>query len=118
MVRTPRQYVVRLRRDADKRIDLIAFGAASPSDVDALAERLGSRCASFELHGVDEFMYAHRPPAAGRGHQGLGDAWPPALHDTTDPMVSDQWGTANPNELVAKESYHEPDRGIFIPPPV
>jgi len=38
---SPEQYVVRLRRDADKRIDLIAFGAASAADVDALAARLG-----------------------------------------------------------------------------
>ncbi|GAA4249425.1 VOC family protein [Dactylosporangium darangshiense] len=37
---SPEQYVVRLRRDADKRIDLIAFGAASDADVDALAARL------------------------------------------------------------------------------
>ena len=43
---SPEQYVVRLRQADDKRIDLIAFGAASPADVDALAARLagtGSR---------------------------------------------------------------------------
>src|SRR4051794_36456923 len=39
---SPEQYVVRLRQAADKRIDLIAFGTATLSDVDALAERLGS----------------------------------------------------------------------------
>jgi catechol 2,3-dioxygenase-like lactoylglutathione lyase family enzyme len=38
---SPEQYVVRLRRSPDKRIDLIAFGAASAADVDTLAERLG-----------------------------------------------------------------------------
>jgi catechol 2,3-dioxygenase-like lactoylglutathione lyase family enzyme len=38
---SPEQYVVRVRRAGDKRLDLIAFGAATPADVDALAERLG-----------------------------------------------------------------------------
>jgi catechol 2,3-dioxygenase-like lactoylglutathione lyase family enzyme len=37
---SPEQYVIRLREAADKRIDLIAFGAATPADVDALAARL------------------------------------------------------------------------------
>jgi catechol 2,3-dioxygenase-like lactoylglutathione lyase family enzyme len=34
--------VVRLRQAADKRVDLIAFGAASAADVDALAARLAA----------------------------------------------------------------------------
>ncbi|MQY23621.1 VOC family protein [Nocardia macrotermitis] len=37
---SPEQYSVRLRRAQEKRLDLIAFGAATPDDVDALAERL------------------------------------------------------------------------------
>jgi catechol 2,3-dioxygenase-like lactoylglutathione lyase family enzyme len=37
---SPEQYVVRLRKAADKRIDLIAFGAGSRTDVDTLAGRL------------------------------------------------------------------------------
>ncbi|MEC3975480.1 VOC family protein [Amycolatopsis sp. H20-H5] len=37
---SPEQYVVRLRETADKRIDLIAFGAATRADVDTLAARL------------------------------------------------------------------------------
>src|SRR5215469_803338 len=37
---SPEQYVVRLRQAQDKRVDLIAFGAASAADVDALAARL------------------------------------------------------------------------------
>jgi catechol 2,3-dioxygenase-like lactoylglutathione lyase family enzyme len=37
---SPEQYSVRLRRAAEKRLDLIAFGAASPADVDALAAQL------------------------------------------------------------------------------
>src|SRR5262245_12172158 len=36
---SPEQYVVRLRQAADKRIDLIAFGAATAADVDTLASR-------------------------------------------------------------------------------
>ncbi|MET7701062.1 VOC family protein [Streptomyces sp. NPDC005485] len=39
---SPEQYVVRLRQADDKRLDLIAFGAANAADVDALAERLGT----------------------------------------------------------------------------
>ena len=39
---SPEQYVVRLREARDKRIDLIAFGAARPADVDALAGRLAA----------------------------------------------------------------------------
>ncbi len=38
---SPEQYVVRLRQ-GDKRLDLIAYGAADPAHVDALARRLAS----------------------------------------------------------------------------
>jgi len=44
---SPEQYVVRLRRAGEKRLDLVAFGAASPDDVDALAGQL--RAAGVEL---------------------------------------------------------------------
>ncbi|MCO5967828.1 VOC family protein [Actinoallomurus soli] len=37
---SPEQYVVRLRKAEEKRLDLVSYGAASPADVDALAERL------------------------------------------------------------------------------
>jgi len=37
---SPEQYVVRLRKASEKRLDLISFGAASPADVDAFAQRL------------------------------------------------------------------------------
>src|SRR3954452_9924591 len=37
---SPEQYVVRLRESADKRIDLISFGAGSAADVDTLAAQL------------------------------------------------------------------------------
>jgi catechol 2,3-dioxygenase-like lactoylglutathione lyase family enzyme len=38
---SPEQYVVRLRKDAQKRMDLWAFGAKDGAAVDTLAERLG-----------------------------------------------------------------------------
>jgi catechol 2,3-dioxygenase-like lactoylglutathione lyase family enzyme len=47
------------------------------------------------------------------------DAWHPHIYDMHDPSVQDQWGTANPmNELVAKESFNDPDPGLFTAPPV
>ncbi len=264
---SPEHYVVRLRKAADKRIDLIAFGAASPADVDTLAERLGqdgvrlisqpgaidtpgggygfrffdnegrtvevtadvalrahrkieetesipvrlshvvinsaepeatvefyqrhlgfalsdilmhpnmghmmwflrcndwhhsfavARCphaslhhASFELRGIDEYMRgsgrlmrAGVEKVWGPGRHKAGnntfsyfldpqgntveyttelerldeDTWHPGLHDFTDPMVSDQWGTANPmDEFVARKSFNDPDKGLFQAPPV
>jgi catechol 2,3-dioxygenase-like lactoylglutathione lyase family enzyme len=39
---SPEQYIVRLRRDELKRLDLVAFGAASAAHVDELAARLGT----------------------------------------------------------------------------
>lgn len=38
---SPEQYQVRVRASEDKRLDLIAFGASTPADVDELAARLG-----------------------------------------------------------------------------
>lgn len=47
------------------------------------------------------------------------DSWHPSLLDFTDPHVSDQWGTASPaNELVGKKTMNDPDRGLFVAPPV
>ena len=47
------------------------------------------------------------------------DTWHPHLYDFSDPMVTDQWGTANPmSEFVAKKSFNDPDRGVFVAPPV
>jgi len=37
---SPEQYIVRLRADAAKRLDLVSFGAADAGEVDALAARL------------------------------------------------------------------------------
>jgi catechol 2,3-dioxygenase-like lactoylglutathione lyase family enzyme len=47
------------------------------------------------------------------------DTWHPHLLDFSDPMVSDQWGTANQmNEFVATKSFNDKDLGVFLAPPV
>jgi catechol 2,3-dioxygenase-like lactoylglutathione lyase family enzyme len=47
------------------------------------------------------------------------DSWHPHIYDITDPNVSDQWGTANPmTELLARRSFNDPDKGVFVAPPV
>lgn len=264
---SPEQYSVRLRRAGEKRLDLIAFGAATPADVDAMAVRLAQQGvklvsepgtmrtpgggygfrffdndgrtvevsadvevrahrkveagepvpvklshvvinspnpeetvafyerhlgfalsdtlmhprmgsmmwflrtnryhhslavargphvslhhASFEMRGIDEYMRgtgrllrAGVEKVWGPGRHMAGnntfsyfldphgntieytteleqldeDTWHPHLYDFSDPMVSDQWGTANPmNELVARQSFNDPDRGVFVAPPV
>jgi catechol 2,3-dioxygenase-like lactoylglutathione lyase family enzyme len=47
------------------------------------------------------------------------DAWHPHIYDFRDPLVQDQWGTANPmNETVAQESFNDPDPGLFTSPPI
>ncbi len=47
------------------------------------------------------------------------NTWHPGLHDFSDPAVSDQWGTANAmDEFVAKKSFNDPDKGLFLAPPV
>jgi catechol 2,3-dioxygenase-like lactoylglutathione lyase family enzyme len=47
------------------------------------------------------------------------DTWHPHLYDFSNPEVSDQWGTANTmNEFVAKKSFNDPDKGLFVAPPV
>lgn len=47
------------------------------------------------------------------------DTWHPGLHDFSDPMVSDQWGTANAmDEFVAARSFNDVDKGLFVAPPI
>jgi catechol 2,3-dioxygenase-like lactoylglutathione lyase family enzyme len=47
------------------------------------------------------------------------DTWHPHLYDFSRPEVSDQWGTANAmNEFVAQKSFNDPDKGLFVAPPV
>ncbi|MGW5138170.1 VOC family protein [Nocardia beijingensis] len=47
------------------------------------------------------------------------DTWHPHLYDFTRPEVADQWGTANAmNEFVAARSFNDPDKGLFVAPPI
>jgi catechol 2,3-dioxygenase-like lactoylglutathione lyase family enzyme len=47
------------------------------------------------------------------------DTWHPSQFDATSPETSDQWGTANANnEFVTREMFNDPDKGLFIAPPV
>ncbi|MEU0878086.1 VOC family protein [Lentzea sp. NPDC005914] len=47
------------------------------------------------------------------------DTWHPHLYDISQPEVADQWGTANAmNEFVAKQSFNDVDKGLFVAPPV
>jgi catechol 2,3-dioxygenase-like lactoylglutathione lyase family enzyme len=47
------------------------------------------------------------------------DAWHPSIYDISDPVNQDQWGTADPmSELIARESFNDPDKGVFVAPPV
>jgi len=47
------------------------------------------------------------------------DVWHPHIYDFSNPEVTDQWGTANPmSEFVAKQSFNDPDPGVFVAPPV
>lgn len=47
------------------------------------------------------------------------DQWHPSIHDIAEPDVQDQWGTADPmSEFIARDSFNDPDRGVFVAPPV
>ena len=47
------------------------------------------------------------------------DSWHPHIYDVSDPETQDVWGTSNPmSEMVARESFNDPDEGVFVPPPV
>lgn len=47
------------------------------------------------------------------------DTWHPAIHDVKTPDVIDQWGTANDmNEVVAQKMFNDPDKGLFVAPPL
>jgi hypothetical protein len=95
--------------------------------------------ASFELRGLDEYMRGTgRVLRAGNNtfsyfldpsgntmeyttelEQIDEDTWHPHLYDFSQPEVADQWGTANAmNEFVAKQSFNDPDKGLFQAPPV
>ncbi|WP_353509345.1 VOC family protein [Intrasporangium sp.] len=43
----------------------------------------------------------------------------PSVYDVTKPEFIDQWGTANQmNEFVAHQMHNDPDRGVFVAPPM
>jgi len=47
------------------------------------------------------------------------DTWHPHMYDFTQPEVQDQWGTANSmNEFLVERGFNDPDKGLFVPPPV
>ena len=47
------------------------------------------------------------------------DTWHPSVYDVSQEQNQDQWGTANPfDEQLAKESFNDVDRGLFVAPPV
>lgn len=47
------------------------------------------------------------------------DSWHPHFYDFSQPEVSDQWGTANAmSEFVARKSFNDVDKGLFVAPPV
>jgi catechol 2,3-dioxygenase-like lactoylglutathione lyase family enzyme len=47
------------------------------------------------------------------------DNWHPSMLDVNNVHTQDQWGTANEmNEYVARESFNDVDRGLFVAPPV
>lgn len=47
------------------------------------------------------------------------DLWHPSKLNVNHVTTQDQWGTANEmNELVARESFNDVDRGMFVAPPV
>ena len=47
------------------------------------------------------------------------DQWHPSVYDIADPNTQDQWGTSDPmSELIARESFNDPDKGVFVAPPV
>ncbi|KHK97572.1 oxidoreductase [Microbacterium mangrovi] len=47
------------------------------------------------------------------------ESWEPHRHDISDLSTQDQWGTAaEMSELVARESFNDIDKGLFVAPPV
>jgi len=47
------------------------------------------------------------------------DEWHPSVYDIADPMTQDVWGTSDPmSEIIARDSFNDPDKGVFVAPPV
>lgn len=107
---------------------------------------------SFEMRGLDEYMYGSGRMMRngwekiwGPGRHRAGDntftyfidpngntmeyttelltldedTWHPSVFDAMEPETSDQWGTSNPmDDFVATKMFNDPDKGLFVPPPV
>ena len=59
-------------------------------------------------------MRPSRPPI-----DATSDPWHPSVYDIADPMTQDQRGTADPMaEVIARGSFNDPDKGVFVAPPV
>ena len=44
---------------------------------------------------------------------------PVSVYDIADPMTQDQWGTPTRcREIIARDSFNDPDKGVFVAPPV
>jgi len=46
------------------------------------------------------------------------DVWHPHLYDLADPEIGDAWGTAQTEGDGMLETFNDPDRGVFVAPPV
>ncbi|PWU55491.1 oxidoreductase [Micromonospora globispora] len=47
------------------------------------------------------------------------DRWHPHVYDVYEPETSDVWGTANPmDDFITQKMFNDPDKGLFVPPPV
>ena len=81
---SPEQYVVRLREAAEKRIDLIAFGAATPADVDTLAAGLAADGVTLvsEPGALTTPGWRSSPPRARRSSTSSGCGRPPTSGST------------------------------------
>ena len=47
------------------------------------------------------------------------DTWHPSMFSVLEWETADQWGTANPmDDFIVSRMFNDPDKGVFVPPPV
>ncbi|MEU1984521.1 VOC family protein [Nocardia sp. NPDC019395] len=47
------------------------------------------------------------------------DTWHPSIFDVTEPETSDVWGIAETaDEWISKQMFNDPDKGVFVAPPM
>ena len=47
------------------------------------------------------------------------DTWHPSIYDVQEPETSDQWGTGGDmDEFIAREMFNDPDKGLYVAPPL